>query len=57
MQKQRKRRIEWGLGNYYKCVECGKEFYIEAYQKKDYLYKTKKGLYCSYKCYCKNSSL
>lgn len=53
----RRRRLEWGLGKYYKCVECGREFYIEASQKQGYLYKNKKGLCCSYTCYHKQDKL
>lgn len=52
-RKHTKKRIEWGLGESHKCAECGKEFHINSYQRKDWLYKKNSTLYCSYKCYRK----
>lgn len=52
-----RKRIEWGLGNFYKCVECGQDFYIASCQRKNWAYKSKNRLYCSYKCYIKQKDL
>lgn len=52
-----RKRTEWGLGKFYKCAQCGKEFYIASYQRKTWVYKSKAGLCCSYKCYSKQKEL
>ena len=52
-----RKRIEWGLGEFYKCVQCGKKFYIASYQRKNWAYRTNKGFCCSYKCYSQQKGL